>query len=70
MLPFIVLTYGFLMSFVIASAMRNRREGRRNPLIVMAVGYVLCGMSAAAAMGLPLWASQNPAAAAQIVQLP
>lgn len=64
-----VLIYGFLLSFVLAAATRNKREGRKNPLMVTAMGYVLCGISAGAAALLPLWASYDPAGAAVLVTL-
>jgi hypothetical protein len=54
MLQLAGLVYGMLLSFVFSSASRNRREGRDHPRILTHVGYVLCGMSAGAAVLLPV----------------
>lgn len=40
-----VLVYGFLTSFVLSGASRNRRESRPNPAILEWTGYVLMGIS-------------------------
>lgn len=69
MLAFGVMIYGFLLSFVLSAATRNKREGRKNPLMVSAMGYVLCGISAGAAAMLPVWAAYDPAGAATLVNL-
>ncbi len=61
MLAIAGLTYSALLSFVLSSATRNRREGRAHPPILRAVGYMLCGVSAGAAGLLPVWAAYNPA---------
>ena len=66
MLAIAGLTYSALLSFVLSSAMHNRRRGVAHPPILTAVGYVLCGMSAAAAGLLPVWAAYNPAAVAAL----
>ncbi len=67
MLAFGVLLYGFLLSFVLTSTSRNKRDGRANPRMLMAVGYVLCGLSAGLALMLPLLAAYDPGAAAMLV---
>jgi len=59
MLHFTLLVYGLLLSFVLASAGRNRREGRDHAPMLVYAGYVLCGLSAGAAVGLPLIASMG-----------
>jgi hypothetical protein len=59
MLHFAVLVYGLLLSFVLSAAGRNRREGRAHPAMVVYTGYVLCGLSAGAAIGLPLLAGMG-----------
>jgi hypothetical protein len=40
-----VLIYGFLTSFVLSGASRNRRENRPNPRIMEWTGQVLMGIS-------------------------
>ena len=59
MLQFAILVYGLLLSFVLTSAARNRRDGRAHAPMLVYVGYVLCGISAGAAVGLPLVASMG-----------
>lgn len=54
MLHFAIVIYGLLLSFVLSSASRNRREGRDHARPLVYVGYLLCGISAGAAVGLPL----------------
>lgn len=66
MLAIAGLTYSALLSFVLSSAMRNRREGRAHPAILTAVGYVLCGISAGGAGLLPVWAAYHPAGVAAL----
>lgn len=53
-LQFAVLVYGLTLSFVLSSASRNRREGRAHPPVLVYTGYVLCGISAGAAVALPV----------------
>ena len=48
------LIYGMLASFVLSSASRNRKTGRPHPPMLVYIGYLLCGMSAGAALLLPL----------------
>jgi len=53
-----VFTYGLLASFVLSGAAHNQRAQRPNPAILNYVGYVLLGMSAAAAVllsGYAVW---------------
>lgn len=53
-----VFTYGLLASFVLSAASHNQRARRPNPAIMNYIGYVLLGMSAAAAVlltGYALW---------------
>jgi len=57
MLQFAVLIYGLTLMFVLTSAARNRREGRDHAPVLAYVGYVLCGISAGAAVGLPVVAT-------------
>lgn len=45
-------TYSMLSGFVLSSASRNKREGRRNPPMLDYVGYVLIGISIAIATSL------------------
>lgn len=59
MLHIAVVVYGLLLSFVLFSASRNKREGRAHARPLVYVGYVLCGLSAGAAVGLPLVASMG-----------
>lgn len=66
MLAIVALTYSALLSFVLSSASRNRREGRAHPQMLLYVGYVLLGLTAAGAGLLPVWAAYNPADAATL----
>lgn len=50
------LIYGMLASFVLSSATWNRKKGRPHPPMLVYIGYLLCGMSAGAALFLPLLA--------------
>ncbi|CAN5143205.1 hypothetical protein BH10PSE13_BH10PSE13_06830 [soil metagenome] len=59
MLQFTILVYGLLLSFVLASTARNQREGRDHAPMLVYAGYILCGLSAGAAVGLPLVASMG-----------
>ncbi|HEX7821205.1 MAG TPA: hypothetical protein VF463_11365 [Sphingobium sp.] len=59
MLQFAVIIYGLLLSFVLSSAARNTREGRAHARSLVYVGYLLCGLSAGAAVGLPLVAGMG-----------
>ncbi|MGN5375042.1 hypothetical protein [Sphingomonas hankookensis] len=45
-----VFTYGLLASFILSAASRNQRMQRPNPPMMTYLGYVLLGMSAAAAV--------------------
>lgn len=65
MLAIAALTYSALMTFVLSSASRNHREGQAHPQVLLYVGYVLIGLTAAGAGLLPVWAAYNPADAAQ-----
>ena len=67
MVQFAGLIYGLLLSFVLTSAARNTREGRAHPPILVYVGYVLCGISAGAAVMLPLWAGFHPDGLAALI---
>lgn len=51
-----VFTYGLLASFVLSAASHNERAKRPNPPIMNYVGFVLLGMSAAAAVLLTAYA--------------
>jgi hypothetical protein len=62
MLAGAVLTYGFLMSFVLSAAARNKRQEQTNPAILNATGFLLCGLTAGLAIILPVWATMDPAA--------
>jgi hypothetical protein len=66
MLEIAALTYSALMTFVLSSASRNRREGQPHPQVLLYVGYVLLGLTAAGAGLLPVWAAYNPADAAML----
>ena len=48
----VLVTYGLLTSFVLSSAERNRREKRQHSPVLRAMGYVLCGASAAIGISL------------------
>ena len=58
------LIYSALFSFVLSAAERNRREARAHPVMLTNVGYVLCGLTGALALLLPVWAVIDPAGAA------
>lgn len=55
MLQFAGMIYGLLTTFVLSSAMWNHRQGRAHPPILVYLGYILCGLSAGAALLLPIW---------------
>lgn len=59
MLQFAMMLYGLLLVFVLMSAARNKREGRAHRPMLVYVGYLLCGISAGAAVGLPLVVSMG-----------
>jgi hypothetical protein len=59
MLQFAIVVYGLLLSFVLSSTARNRREGRAHAPMLVYVGYVLCGLSAGAAVALPVVAGMG-----------
>lgn len=48
----VILTYGFLSTFVLSGASRNRRNGVKNPKMMEWVGYVLVGVSIGVSLGL------------------
>lgn len=50
------LFYGILLSFVLSAASRNRREGRAHPPMLVYIGHLLLGLTAGAAVLLPIWA--------------
>lgn len=53
-----VFTYGLLASFVLSAASHNQRAQRPNPPVMNYIGFVLLGMSAAAAVlltGYAVW---------------
>lgn len=52
MFEFAALTYGVIVSFVMASTSRNRREARANPPILTAFGWTLMTFSATTGVGL------------------
>jgi len=63
------LIYSALLSFVWSSAERNRREARAHPMVLVYVGYVLCGLTVALAVLLPIWAAFHPVEAAALADL-
>ena len=44
MIEFAAFASSFITIFILSSAARNRREGRRNPKILESAGYFLCGL--------------------------
>ncbi|WP_174273431.1 hypothetical protein [Sphingomonas bacterium] len=64
MLEFATLTYGMLASFVVASASRNRREARTDPLILTVFAWVLLSFSGATGAMLLGYAALRAAGAA------
>lgn len=50
MLEAVALTYGMLLSFVLAGATRNRKLERANPPMLNYVGFVLFGVTMAVAV--------------------
>ena len=52
MFEFAALTYGVIVSFVMASTSRNRREARSTPPILYAFGWTLMPFSATTGIGL------------------
>lgn len=62
MIEFAALASSFVTIFVLSSATRNKRHGRRNSRMLESIGYFLCGLLfataaillLAAAIGAPL----------------
>jgi len=52
MFEFAALTYGVIVSFVMASTSRNRREARHNPPLLNLFGWTLMTFSATSGVGL------------------
>jgi len=52
MFEFAALTYGVIVSFVMSSTSRNRREARANPPLLHAFGWALMTFSATTGVGL------------------
>jgi len=52
MFEFAALTYGVVVSFVMASTGRNRREARKNPPLLTLFGWTLMTFSATTGVGL------------------
>jgi len=52
MFEFAALTYGMIVSFVVASTSRNRREARGNPPLLTLFGWTLMTFSATTGVGL------------------
>lgn len=52
MVEFAALTYGLLASVILTTAQRNRRMDRPHSPMLLYVGYLLCGLSAGAAVAL------------------
>jgi hypothetical protein len=50
MTAFAALIYGFLAMFVLSAAGHNNKVQRQHSPALLHVGYVLCGMSAGAAL--------------------
>lgn len=69
MLAIAALTYSALMTFVLSSASHNDRVGQAHPQMLIYVGYVLCGLTAAGAGLLPVWAAYNPGDAAALTNV-
>ena len=57
-----VLIYGFLTSYVLSGASRNRKENRPNPMILEWTGHLLMGIS----IGLSLILLYHAAAGIEI----
>jgi choline-glycine betaine transporter len=52
MFEFAALTYGMIVSFVMASTGRNRRDARTNPPLLTLFGWTLMTFSATTGVGL------------------
>ncbi|MCP1468797.1 hypothetical protein J3E64_000464 [Sphingobium sp. OAS761] len=52
MVEFAALTYGLLTSVILSAAQRNRRLRQPHPPMLCYAGYLLCGLSAGAALAL------------------
>ncbi|MFZ2997506.1 hypothetical protein [Sphingobium sp.] len=52
MVEFAALTYGLLASVILSAAQRNSKMARPHPPLLLYLGYLLCGLSAGAALGL------------------
>ncbi|HAF41483.1 MAG TPA: hypothetical protein DCG90_06930 [Sphingobium sp.] len=52
MMEFAALTYGLLASVILSAAQRNHRLRQPHPPLLLYMGYLLCGLSAGAAIAL------------------
>ena len=52
MFEFAALTYGMIVTFVMSSTTRNRREARHNPPILTLFGWTLMTFSGTTGLGL------------------
>ncbi|MCI4590223.1 hypothetical protein MOK15_08950 [Sphingobium sp. BYY-5] len=52
MMEFAALTYGLLASVILSAAQRNYRLRKPHPPLLLYMGYLLCGLSAGAAIAL------------------
>ena len=67
MFEFAALTYGLTASFVMASAHRNRREARNNPLLLTVFGWMLMAFSLSAGVGLLGYAGYSALTGAPLI---
>ena len=61
------LTYGLIVSFVMASTLRNRREARTNPPILHAFGWTLMTFSGTTGIGLLTYCGYHAMTGAPVI---
>lgn len=59
MVEFAALTYGLLASVILSAAKRNHRLKQPHPPLLLYMGYLLCGLSAGAALALGYLATRT-----------
>lgn len=59
MFEFAALSYGLLASVILSAAQRNRKLAKPHPPLLLYMGYLMCGVSAGAAIALAFIAVRN-----------
>lgn len=59
MVQIALLFYGFLGTFILSGSARNRREGRRNPAMMVYVSWFMRGITIGLVLGFLLYAAMG-----------